>query len=255
MRHVTRLLPLTLLVALLVPAGPSAQSSADEIIEKHLAATGGRAALGKLTSRRATGTVSIGTPAGDLGGPVEMLAKAPNKIRVHIAIDMSPMGMTDKMIVEQKFNGVAGWTVNSMQGDQPIEGTQLENMKHNVFPTPLLSYKTIGIKAEVLPSEQVSGKSLLVLKLTPPTGTAVQMYFDPETYLIVRQKMTVNVPQMGGDVEQISDLSDYRTVDGVKIPFQLVNSTSMQTITFKLDKVEHNVAIDDAIFSVKGLVR
>jgi hypothetical protein len=39
----------------------------------------------------------------------------------------------------------------------------------------------------------------------------------------------------------------------------IVNSNAMQAVTIKLDKVEHNVALDDAIFSVKlpapGVVR
>ena len=36
-----------------------AQATADEIIEKHLAAIGGRDALAKLTSQKATGTMTI----------------------------------------------------------------------------------------------------------------------------------------------------------------------------------------------------
>ncbi len=40
--------------------------TADQIIETHLTALGGRAALSKVTSRRATGTVSVATPMGPL---------------------------------------------------------------------------------------------------------------------------------------------------------------------------------------------
>ena len=47
--------------------------TADQIVEKHLTALGGREALSKITSRRATGTVSVATPAGPLGGPLEIV--------------------------------------------------------------------------------------------------------------------------------------------------------------------------------------
>lgn len=243
------LFSLLLASSFLVPAMASsgAQATADEIIEKHLAALGGRDALGKLTSQKATGTMTIGTPNGDLTGPVEMLSKAPNKARVLIQLDLTPVGMSDKMVIEQKFNGTSAWMLNSMQGDQELTGNQLENMKSNAFPTPLLNYKTAGAKAELLPKEDVNGKSTLVVLYTPKAGSAVRMYFDPESFLLVRTKTTVNTPEMG-DLEQTRDLSDYRIVAGIKSPFMMVNANPAQSITIKLEKVEYNVPIDDAVF-------
>ena len=46
-------------------------------------------------------------------------------------------------------------------------------------------------------------------------------------------------------------LSDYRTVDGTKVAFQTINTTPVQTITVKIGNVEHNVALDDAMFGKK----
>jgi hypothetical protein len=60
MTKMRRLLPAVALVALW--GVPSQAQTADEIIEKHLAASGGRAAMGKLTSRVGTGSIIIGTP-------------------------------------------------------------------------------------------------------------------------------------------------------------------------------------------------
>ena len=247
------LFSLFLASALLVPvfANSSAQATADEVIEKHLAAIGGRDALAKLTSQKASGTMTISTPNGDLKGPVEMLAKAPNKGRVYIQLDLTPVGMSDKMVIEQKFNGTSAWMLNSMQGDQEITGNQLDNMKNNAFPTPLLNYKTSGAKVELQPKEDVNGKQALVVLLTPKTGSAVRMYFDPETYLLLRTKATINSPETG-DLEQIRDMSDYRTVAGIKTPFVMVNTNAQQVLTIKLEKIEYNVAIDDAVFGKTG---
>jgi len=61
--------------------------TADDIIEKHLTALGGRAALEKITSRTMAGTVTLSTPAGELSGPVEIIAQAPNKSRTLITLD------------------------------------------------------------------------------------------------------------------------------------------------------------------------
>jgi outer membrane lipoprotein-sorting protein len=66
----------------------------------------------------------------------------------------------------------------------------------------------------------------------------------------MRMTSRVNSPEMG-DLDQSSEVSDYRDVEGIKVPFQIVNANSVQTITIRLEKVAHNVPIDDAIFSAK----
>lgn len=231
-------------------AGAALAQTPDEIVEKHLAAMGGRELLSKLTSRRAMGTVTLTTPAGNIGGPIEIDAKAPNKSRAIMELDLSALGVPDKMVIEQKFDGASAWALNSLQGNAEITGDQLEHMKNNAFPSALLTYKQAGATIEVLPRVQINGKDALVVRLTPKNGPATQVFLDAETYLIVRSVSTLTSPQTG-TLEQTSDVSDYRTVDGTKIPFLVVNSNAMQSVTIKLEKVEHNVALDDAIFTVK----
>jgi len=123
-------------------------------------------------------------------------------------------------------------------------------MRNNVFPTPLLTYKEAGTKLEVLPAEEVNGRKTVVLRVTPKAGAASRLFLDAETFLPVRTVTTIDSP-LGGDIEQVVHSSDYRVVDGVKIAFLVVNANELQTVTIKLDKVEHNVAIDDAMFVKK----
>jgi outer membrane lipoprotein-sorting protein len=229
----------------------AATQTADEVVEKHLAAMGGREALSKLTSRKATGTITVTTPNGNITGPFEIYSKAPNKTRLYVVLDLTPMGMNDKMTLDQKFDGTTGWALNTLQGDRQITGNQLENMKNGTFPNPLLNYKANGATVELLPNETVAGKSLIVLKITPKTGSVTKLFLDPDTYLAVRTSATVNSPELGGDIEQINEASDYRTVDGVKVAFKSVQSSSVQSATLIFDKIEHNVTIDDAMFTVK----
>src|SRR5215467_11190403 len=59
----------------------AAAQTADDIIEKDLAALGGRTALSNLRSRSMKGTITGFTPVGDLTGPVEILNEVPNKSR------------------------------------------------------------------------------------------------------------------------------------------------------------------------------
>jgi len=240
-----------LLSLVLVPAAvrTAAVQTPDDIIEKHLAAIGGRDALSKLTSRRSTGTITLSTPNGEIPGTAEFDAKAPNKSRVHLELDLTAMGAPDKMLIDQMFDGTNGASLNSMQGEAEISANQLDNMRNNVFPTSLLTYKTLGYKVELLPKEQVNGKDAFVIRATPKAGSVTKLYFDATSYMLVKSVATINAPAMGGDIEQTSEQSDFRKVDGITLPFTIVRSDPAQTFTIKFTKIEHNVPLDDKLFS------
>ena len=103
-----------LFAALVLWAAPSLAQTADEIIEKHLAAVGGRAALSKLTSRVATGSISLSTPVGELKGTLEVYNKAPNKSRTLIKVDAAALG-GGQITNDQRFDGTAGYVVDSFK--------------------------------------------------------------------------------------------------------------------------------------------
>jgi outer membrane lipoprotein-sorting protein len=239
---------------LLIPALTGVASgqalTADQIIEKHLTALGGREALGKITSRRATGTVSVSTPMGALGGPVEMMAKAPNKMRADIRIDLAAVGGPGEMVISEFFDGTSGWSLNSLQGDNPMAGDQLAGAKNNFFPSPLLKYKELGMTTTLEATQQVNGKPAHVILFTPKAGPAERMFFDAESFLIVRTTSSMTLPQVGL-TETVSEPSDYRAVDGVKVAFKLAQSAGGQEITMTFTKIENNVALDDAKFVKK----
>lgn len=226
----------------------AAPQTADEIVEKHIAAIGGRAALAKITSRKAVGTATLAIEAGELAGQAELYTKAPNKSRAVLSIDLTPVGMAETMVVDQRFNGTEGIAKNSLQGDTPMEGNQLDNMKNSMFPSSMLTYKEQGTKIDLLPKETIGGKELIVLQVTPKAGSASKLYLDPQTFLLVRSVARVVSPEMG-ELEQTSEFTDYRAVDGIQVAFSVANITPMQRITIKLKTVEHNVAMDDAMFN------
>lgn len=239
-----------LVVALLVLGSAAAASAqtADEVIEKHLAAIGGRAALGKLTSRSMTGTFSVSTPVGDLSGPIEVVNVAPNKSRTLIKLDVSAVGGPGEMVIDQRFDGTAGYAMDTMQGNRDITGGQLENLRNSTFPSGLTDYKERGAKVELAGKEKVGGRDAFVLVLTPKAGPVNRLFIDAENFMAVRMMVKLEVPQMG-ELEQTSDFLDIRDVDGVKIPFQIKASSAVQSFTITITNVTHNTKVDEAQFS------
>jgi len=128
----------------------AAAQTADEIIEKHLAAVGGRAALNNLKSRSMKGTITLSTPGGDIAGPIEALNEVPNKSRTFIQLDLSSLGL-GKVVQDQRFDGTSGYVIDTMQGNRDITGDQLEVMKNAQFPNPLQSVQQIFERLESVP--------------------------------------------------------------------------------------------------------
>jgi len=95
-------------VLLLMGAAAASAQTVDEVIEKAIAAEGGREALAKVTSRSTKGTISVNTPGGEFGGPVEAVNQAPNKQRTLVTIDLSAAGMGNAVIDEGLLEGLDG---------------------------------------------------------------------------------------------------------------------------------------------------
>ena len=246
------MIPIRLALALILITAPLASGqTADDVIEKSVAALGGRAAHAKLKSRRSTGTIVLTTPAGDITGSVEVLNAAPNKGRSLIQADLSAFG-AGQLVVDQRFDGTSGYVLDSLQGNCDITGNQLENLRNGAFPHPFLNYKERGTSAKVSGKEKLGDREVYVVTLDPSSGSAVRVYVDAQTYLPVKSVATIDIPQVGRTVEQTTEFQDYREVDGVKVPVRLRSSSSVQDFTITFDKIEHNVAVDESLFSKPG---
>ena len=227
---------------------PAIAQTADEIIEKHLTAAGGRAALSKLTSRTSTGKITVGTPVGDLSGTIELYNKAPNKQRTLVKIDASAFG-GGEVVQDQRFDGTTGYVVDTFQGNREITGNQLETLKYTArFPSALLNYKEAGVQTALSGREKVGSGEAYVLVFTPTGGPGSKLFIATDSLLVVKTVLTINVPELGGDIEQVVEFSDFRDVDGVKMPFSVRSTNPAQAVTITLSSVTHNANIDDSSF-------
>jgi hypothetical protein len=164
---------LALALLLLAWTQPAAAQTVDDVIARCVTALGGRAALAKLTSRSATGTITLSTPGGDLTGSIEMLNAVPNKSRTLIKVDASSLGV-GQIVVDQRFNGVAGYVLDSLQGNRDITGNQLDNLRNGAFPTPFLNYKQTGATATLTGKEKVGDRDAYVIVFEPASGSIVR---------------------------------------------------------------------------------
>jgi len=245
MSTLTRRLPLV--VAILAVGHAAAAQTADEILDKSIAALGGRAAHQKITSRSTLGTLLLSTPAGEIPGSIEILNATPNKTRTLIKADLTSLGV-GQLVIDQRFDGSTGYVLDSLQGNREMGGSQLANLKNGSFPHPFLTYKEMGTTVESKGKEKVGDREAFLLIVTPKTGSQVRQYIDATTFLPMRTILKVEVPQLGQELEQTTEFSDYKEVDGIKLPFKVQVSSTVQNFTITVTAVHHNIEVDQTLF-------
>ena len=210
----------------------------DQIVEKHVQAVGGKAAMEKLTTRAVKGTIEI--PAMGISGPTESYAKAPNKTVNKISLG----GVGD---FAQGYDGTTAWEQNPMAGFRVLSGPELALMKREAEFHGDLKFKEMYPKAVVKGKQKLGDRDVYLVEATPAEGGPEQLYYDAQTGLLARRDFVVDSPQ--GQFPTETYLEDYREVDGVKIPFTMRQTNPMVSFTIKVTEVKHNVPVDDAKFN------
>jgi zinc protease len=214
----------------------------DQVLDKFIAAAGGRAAFEKLTSRESKGTVE--SPDAPLRGTIEVFEKAPDKALS--VIDLQGIG-----IVREGADGTVAWQDDPQSGVQEKTGADLAEAKRSSTFNAEIKMKQIYKTVAVTGKETIGGKAAYVITATPAEGLPTRYSFDIDTGLLVKQHSTRDTPQGPMDVDVF--LEDFRDVDGIKSPFTIRQVTPLFTMIVRLTEIKHNVTLDDAIFKKPGL--
>ncbi len=216
------------------PVAKSAAISAEQVIENYVAAIGGKDAIGKIDSYKISGEMNM---MGQKIGIVQAFKK-PNQTAMVMSMGSAVM---QKMVFDGSKAKMSG-----MQGAQEFtEGEQFESMKATASVCPEMDYAKNGFKLTVKGIEQVNGKDAYVLEIAKASSTSIE-YFDVESGLKVKTVATAEGPQ--GAMQQVSEYSDYKEVNGVKFPYSLKQTISGMAMNMTIESVEVNQPIDDALF-------
>ncbi len=215
-------------------APPAAPPTADKIFANYLDALGGADAVAKITTRVEKGNVLAGpTPT-----PIDLYMKAPDK---RISFSHGPNG--DSITA---FDGTAGWLGGGRGGSRDMSSTDAMSARVDAAVAFPASLKTIFPQFRPGRPEKIGDKDMYVLTGRGPNAPLTRFYFDEQTGLLMRV-IRYNDAGLGFMPVQV-DYSDYRPVDGVKIPFRWTLSRPNGRFSIQIDSVQQNVAIDDSKF-------
>jgi outer membrane lipoprotein-sorting protein len=233
-------------VAKPAPAPHLPALTAAQIADKNATARGG------VKAWRAVKTLTLSGKL-DAGGkkptrlPFTMQAKRPHKQRV--AVEFA--GQT----ALQVFDGKDGWTYRPYLGRSGAEPFSPEELRKSAtqdeLDGPLLDYAAKGSKLELEGTEMVEGKANYRLKVTTKAGVERHVWVDGKTFL--ESKIEGNPHRFDGRMRGVqSYLGDYRSVDGLMIPFESetrIEGVRASSHKLTLEKVQINPTIEDSAFS------
>jgi hypothetical protein len=226
------------LAAQATPAPSPAMPSADEILNKYLAAIGGQAAIDKLKTRVMKGNI---TTAGGQTLTYEIAQAAPDRAY--------EMFVSQRGTMERAVNGAMGWERNP-QGLHDLAGQQLTDLKTSLQLFRNLRLKEQYVSLRLGRKDKIGEREVYVLTGTTADKKRERLFFDAENGLLLRR--VTYTETMIGTIPEQTDFEDYREVEGVKMPFivrlssvDVGNPVSTRTFT----EIKLNVPVDDSKFN------
>ncbi len=230
-----------LAAAVVLPSTASAQTL-DEIIAMNLQAKGGLDKIRATQTVRMTGSVTARDPMGqEMKATMVILAKRPNLMRRETTAN----GQTSVMA----FDGKTFWMARGNTPPQQLPGPQAAYaMQDAEFDSVFVDYKEKGYKITLAGKDTLDGKPVYHLKVTKKNGPPQDFYLDAQTGLERKISVSVAAPDQQ-PIMFVTEMSDYREVDGRQIPFKTQQSQNNVTVsTVALGKVEFNVPADESLF-------
>ena len=219
------------------------QPTGAQVLDKYIEASGGAQRLAGFTSMAATGT-SVGFGGFGGGGKVVVYAKAPDKRMTLITFPEAP----DRGDSTRTYDGRAGWirTPLNVLGEYQLSGSELDGSRLDAMLTFPGQIKQTLTNLKVSLPDVIDDHEVIVLQGTGQNGLLVTLYFDKKTNLPLRMIRYGKSPI--GSVPTQIDYSDYRDVNGIKLPFKYTFAWLDGRDAFQLNEIKLNVPVDEKVF-------
>lgn len=154
--------------------------------------------------------------------------------------------------VIEAFDGKQGWTIDPWQ--EIYYARRINSGEENVFAqkaeftTPFFNYKERGHQVEFVGEEKLEGLDVFVLKLTRSNGKSEKWYLDANTYL--EYKCESNWVDFARELPSETFFDDFRTVDGLVIPFFVERTFWQRDRVMQIENVEINSVFDKQLLEM-----
>jgi hypothetical protein len=236
------------LLACRILSAADALPTGEAILDKYIEVTGGKAAYEKKVTEVSTGVLEF-TGKG-VKAHITSYQAAPNKSYTVVEID----GI-GKM--EEGTDGSLVWERSALKGPRLKSGEERAVSLRGASIQHDVRWRDFFQKVECTGVEPIDGHICYRVVLTPKDGQTETRYYDKKSYLLVRTNLILKNEMV--EIPTEMSVSDYRSVDGVLMPFQLKQKVLGQEFTITHESIQNNVDIPKERFAlpddVKALVQ
>ena len=228
--HLLRAIIALLPACITIPA--NAQDAA-KIVDQYIKAEGGSKVLARVNTLTLEGTFA--NSANEKAGTYTLITKQSNRY-------YSELVDGDRTSIEA-YNGKSAWHQNAGELATLVgpEGAQLE-AAGQYYNSRLINAKKNKLGIALIGHAQVRGKDTLQIEVTTSAGLKREIFFDPQTHLIVKEAAPI-----GGIDEQIL-YDDYRTQNGVKLPFKIELHRESDVYDITVTRTVVNGTVGERVF-------
>ncbi len=224
---------LVLAIAFAAPARARAQDP-EQIIDQYIKAQGGAKNLAKAQTISIEGTLT--NAADGKTGTYTFDTKLPNRYYSEIVI-------ADQNVVEA-YNGKSAWH-RTTSGDITtlvgVDGTQLESAGQ-YYNSHLVNAKKNKLGVAFIGHAQVRGKDALQIEVTTPAGLKREVFFDPQSHLIVKESAAI------GGIDQEVFYDDYRAAGTLRLPYKIELHRGSDTYQIAVTQASVNSTVGERVF-------
>ena len=224
-------------------------TTTDEILQKAIDAVGGEAALRKVKTRVIETYIDLENQG--VKGTTISYTKAPNR-----AATETTLTALGKVIARgwEFFDGTNGEEAFTFSPVDRLAGKRLEDARVGADFYSQLDWKTNFKKVELVGTGKVADEDAYIISFESEKGTPFKEYYSTKTFLLLKRDGIIASSTSGQSLPYTTIYSDYRIVDGIKMPFKTVNnSVSNGNIVSTIKSVKQNVPIDDKVFASKKI--
>lgn len=225
-------------------ATPESIARAREILSAAIAATGGDAAIQKITGIAFSGSGDIVTPQGNLPLASKATFQFPDKLWIELNI------ANGGFVIQQGCDGTSTWQATP-QGAAELPATATAESRRAVDLVGGFGiYRMFGegkLNASFAGEKDFQGKKALAVEWLGGAGKAT-LFFDAASHLLIGAAYRAKTPQ--GEVDTVTIWSDHKAVEGVQYPHHsLTLRDGAKFSEQQLSEVKLNPANDVKIFT------
>ena len=222
-------------------AGEGDMAKAKEVIAAAVDAYGGLEKLQAVKNIVVEGRATANSPMGQRQMEGKSYYVFPDKFREELKLPQGEMVTV--------FDGTSGFMITPM-GGQPIPPQATSALKDAVFREALWLLPNLAqndIPVQYTGTEEVGGKLASILLVTQPSGEVLKLFVSEDTHYVM--KLAYRDSSQGVTVNRETFMEDYRDVDGVKVPYHIVQNVEGQLYSeSRVEAITLNAELEKSLF-------